>query len=83
MELPTPESGAERLLVEMLRQVVMLRAPDSVAALEGGKLGGNSSGESTARSLLTVGLLSQILPIAHLHDAREARQRAERERGFD
>ena len=29
MELPTPESGAERLLVEMLRQVVMLRAPDS------------------------------------------------------
>ena len=83
MELPTPESSAERLLVEMLRQVVMLRAPDSVAALEGGKLGGNSSGESIARSLQTVGLLSQILPIAELHDAMEARQRAERERGFD
>ena len=83
MELPTPESGAERLLVEMLRQVVMLRAPESVAALDGGKLGDDSSGESIARSLQTVGLLSQILPIAELHDAMDARGRVERERGFD
>ena len=83
MEMPTPESGAERLLVEMLRQVVMLRAPESVAALDGGKLGDDSSGESIARSLQTVGLLSQILPIAELHDAMEARGRVERERGFD
>ena len=83
MELPTPESGAERLLVDMLRQVVMLRAPESVAALEGGQLGDDSSGESIARSLQTVGLLSQILPIAELHDAMDARQRVERERGFE
>ena len=83
MELPTPESGAERLLVDMLRQVVMLRAPESVAALDGGQLGDDSSGESIARSLQTVGLLSQILPIAELHDAMEARQRVERERGFE
>ncbi|MDQ2930754.1 MAG: phosphoenolpyruvate carboxylase, partial [Gemmatimonadota bacterium] len=83
MELPTPESGAERLLVEMLRQVVMLRAPESAAVLEGGKIDGDSSGESIARSLQTVGLLSQILPIAELHDAMDARQRVERERGFD
>jgi phosphoenolpyruvate carboxylase len=83
MELPTPESGAERLLVDMLRQVVMLRAPESVAALEGGQLGDDSSGDSIARSLQTVGLLSQILPIAELHDAMDARQRVERERGFE
>ena len=83
MELPTPESGAERLLVDMLRQVVMLRAPESVDALDGGRLGDDSSGESIARSLQTVGLLSQILPIAELHDAMEARQRVERERGFE
>ena len=67
----------------MLRQVVTLRAPESVAALEGGKLGDDSSGESIARSLQTVGLLSQILPIAELHDAMDARQRVERERGFE
>lgn len=83
MELPTPESGAERLLVEMLRQVVMLRAPESAAVLDGGKIDGDSSVESIARSLQTVGLLSQILPIAELHDAMDARQRVERERGFD
>jgi phosphoenolpyruvate carboxylase len=83
MELPTPESGAERLLVEKLRQVVTLRAPESVEALEGGKLGDDSSDESIARALQTLGLLSQILPIAELHDAMDARQRVERERGFD
>jgi phosphoenolpyruvate carboxylase len=83
MELPTPESGAERLLVDVLRQVVLLRAPDSAEALEGGPLGDDSSGESIARSLQTVGLLSQILPIAELHDAMDARQRVERERGFE
>ena len=83
MELPTPESGAERLLVDMLRQVVMLRAPESAAALDGGQLGDDSSSDSIARSLQTVGLLSQILPIAELHDAMAARQRVERERGFE
>ena len=83
MELPTPESGAERLLVDMLRQIVMLRAPESVEALEGGQLGDDSSGESIARALQAVGLLSQILPIAELHDAMDARQRVERERGFE
>ena len=83
MELPTPESDAERLLVEILRQVVAQRAPESVGALEGGRIGGDSSGESIARSLQTVGLLSQILPIAELHDAIDARQRVERERGFE
>jgi phosphoenolpyruvate carboxylase len=83
MELPTPESGAERLLVDMLRQIVMLRAPDSVEALDSGQLGGDSSSDSIARSLQTVGLLSQILPIAELHDAMGARQRVERERGFE
>jgi len=83
MELPTPESGAEQLLADMLRQVVMLRSPESVQALEGGRLGNDSSGVSIARSLQTVGLLSQILPIAELHDAMDARQRVERERGFE
>jgi len=83
MELETQESGAERLLVEQLRRVVEHRAPDAVAALEGGRLDGDSSAESVGRSLQAVGLLSQILPIAELHDAMAARQRVERERGFD
>ena len=82
MELETQESEAERVLVALLRQVVAHRAPETVGALEGGRLDSNDSPESVSRSLQTVGLLSQILPIAELHDAMAARQRVERERGF-
>jgi phosphoenolpyruvate carboxylase len=83
MELETQESGAERLLVDLLRKVIEHRAPETVGALEGGRLDRDDSPESVSRSLQTVGLLSQILPIAELHDAMAARQRVERARGFD
>ena len=72
MELETQESGAERLLVDLLRQVIEHRAPETVGALEGGRLDEDGSPESVSRSLQTVGLLSQILPIAELHDAMAA-----------
>jgi phosphoenolpyruvate carboxylase len=83
MELPTQESDAERLLVEMLRAVVQLRAPDALPVLDGGRPDGGGDAESVARSLQTAGLWTQILPIAELHDAMAARQRVERARGFE
>ncbi len=82
MELPTSGS-ADELLFELLRSVVRERAPEAEGALEGARLDRGGTPISIARSLQALGVWSQLLSIAELHEAMRARRRVEGEQGHD
>jgi phosphoenolpyruvate carboxylase len=81
MELPVATSETEAFLLGLLADIVRLRAPDAAGVLEGARLDSGGTPESTARALQVIGVWEQLLSIAELYDAMQARQRVEREQG--
>jgi phosphoenolpyruvate carboxylase len=83
LELSTPASASEELLLELLSIVVRTRAPDAAAALDGERLDRGGTPQSIERSLQLIGTWAQLLSIAELHDVMRARRRLETEQGFE
>jgi hypothetical protein len=81
LELPTPSSASEELLLGLLLNVVRTHAPGAAAALSGERLDRGGTPESIERSLQVIGTWAQLLSIAELHDVMRARRRLETEPG--